>query len=62
MKKALLALICLAAMVAFGTGLRAQEVTIVLTPGWNWISFPTTDTLGFSEAFGSFTPMVGDMV
>ncbi len=62
MKKALFTLFCLAAMMAAGTGLRAQEVTIVLNPGWNWISFPTTDTLGFSEALGSFTPMVGDMI
>jgi hypothetical protein len=62
MKKALLTLFCLAAMMAAGTSLKAQEVTIVLNPGWNWISFPTTDTLDISEAFGSFTPMVGDMV
>ena len=62
MKKALLTLFCLAAMVAAGTGLKAQEVTIVLNPGWNWISFPTTDTLDISEALGSFTPMVGDMI
>ncbi len=62
MRKAFHTLICLLAMMSAGAGLRAQEVTIVIEPGWNWISFPTTDTLNVSEAFGSFTPMVGDQI
>lgn len=40
----------------------AQSVTITLMPGWNWISYPTMDTLDFETAMGSFTPMVGDIV
>ena len=61
MKKALLALMCLVAMMAAGTSLKAQEVTIVLNPGWNWISYPSTDTMDIATAFGSFTPEVGDI-
>ena len=62
MKKALLALMCIAAMMAAGTSLKAQEVTIVLMPGWTWISYPSTDTLDFATAFGSFTPVAGDII
>jgi len=53
---------CLAAMMAAGTSLKAQEVTIVLMPGWTWISIPSTDTLDFATALGSFTPEVGDLI
>jgi len=62
MKKALFALMCLAAMLAAGTSLKAQEVTIMLTPGWTWISNPTTDTIAITEAFGPFAPMQGDII
>ena len=62
MKKALLSLICLAAMVVAGTSLKAQEVTITLNPGWTWISVPGTDTLDFATMLGSFTPMPGDKI
>ena len=55
-------MVFLAAMLAAGTGLKAQEVTIVLTPGWNWISCPMMDTLDFETALGSFTPAAGDMI
>jgi len=34
MKKTLIVIACLAAMLAAGTGLKAQEVTITLMPGW----------------------------
>ena len=40
----------------------SQSVTVVLTPGWNWISCPSTDTLDFATAFGSFVPEVGDVI
>ena len=56
MKKTLIVIACLAAMLAAGTGLKAQEVTITLTPGWTWISNPTTDTIAITEAFGPFAP------
>ena len=61
-KKVLMMIACVAAMLAAGSGLKAQEVTIVLMPGYTWISIPTTDTLDFETALGSFTPAVGDMI
>ena len=62
MKKVLLTLLCLTAMMAAGTSLKAQEATIVLNPGWNWISCPMMDTLNFETALGSFTPTAGDII
>ena len=62
MKKALFALMCLAAMLAAGTGLKAREVTITLYPGWTWISYIGTEPQDFSTALGSFTPAVGDRI
>ena len=62
MKKVLLTLLCVAAMIAAGTSLKAQEVTIVLNPGWNWISCPMMDTLDFETALVSFTPTAGDII
>ena len=62
MKKALLTMMCLVAMMAASTNSKAQQVTITLTPGWSWIGFPGTDTLDLATAFGSFTPMAGDVI
>ena len=62
MKKVLLTLMCMAAMIAVSTSLKAQEVTITITPGWNWISVPLMDTLDFETALGAFTPAQGDMI
>ena len=49
-------------MMATSPSAKAQEVTIYLGPGWTWISLPGTDTLDFTTALGSFTPMAGDMI
>ena len=62
MRKALFTLTCLAAMLALGTGLRAQEITITLSQGWNWISYPNAEIMQVGEALGSFAPMEGDMI
>ena len=62
MKKALLTMMCLVAMMAASTNSKAQQVTITLTPGWSWIGFPGTDTLDLATAFGTFTPMEGDVI
>ena len=53
---------CLAAMLAASTSLKAQEVTITLNPGWTWISYLGTEPQGFATALGSFTPEVGDVI
>jgi endonuclease I len=52
----------MAALMAAGTGLKAQEVTIVLKPGWTWISYPSADTVDFATALGTFTPREGDII
>ena len=62
MKKALITLVCLFAMMAAGTGLKAQEAILELYPGWTWISYPSTDSLDFVTVFDSFTPMTGDYI
>ena len=53
---------CLASMMAASTSLKAQEVTIVLNPEWNWISYPGTEPINIVTALGSFTPMDDDMI
>ena len=62
MKRVLLTLVCLVAMTAANTSLKAQQVTIPLMPGWTWFSYPSTDTVDFTTALGSFTPAVGDII
>jgi len=55
-------MMCLAAMFAAGTCLKAQEITIVLAPGYNWISYPNAEAMPIVEALGSFTPANGDII
>ena len=58
MKRVLLTLICL----ALGTCLRAQDVTITLLPGWNWISYDRAESMSIVDALGDFAPMEGDVI
>ena len=53
---------CLTAMMVASLSIKAQEVTITLTPGWTWISCPTTEAMDFTTAMGDFTPMQGDII
>ena len=62
MKKLLLNIVCLVALFAAGMSLKAQEITITLSPGWNWISYPNAVAMEINEALATFTPMEGDMV
>lgn len=62
MKKTILILTCLFAMISTSLSVKAQEVTITLAPGWTWISCLGPDTLDFSTAMGSFIPEVGDRI
>ena len=62
MRKAFYTLICLLAMMSAGAGLRAQEVTIVIEPGWNWISYPNAELMPLAEALSGFVPSQGDQV
>ena len=49
-------------MMATGTGLKAQGVTIVLQPGWNWIGYPYAESADLETAFGDFVPMEDDEI
>ena len=62
MKKTLLTLMCLAAMLVAGTSIEAQVVTIPLNSGWTWISYPRADTLSLAAALGEFVPEEGDII
>lgn len=52
---------CLFAMMA-STSLKAQEITILLNPGWTWISYPNSDTLSIDSALSLFSPTLGDII
>ena len=62
MRKALFTLICLFAMLAAGTGLKAQEIMITLNPGWTWIGYTNAEAMSISAALGTFVPMEGDIL
>jgi len=62
MKKISVLFVILFAFVLTSRQSFAQEVTITITPGWNWIACPLMDTLDFEEAMGAFTPMAGDII
>ena len=62
MRKALFTMMCLATMLVAGTGLKAQEVTITLNPGWTWVSYPRADTMDVTTALQSIPPTDGDMI
>lgn len=62
MKRIIVTLSFLLTTMAVGTGLKAQEITITLKPGWNWISYPNAVAMGLEEAFGAFVPEEGDWI
>ena len=62
MKKISLMIVCLFAMMAASTGLKAQEITITLEPGWNWISYPNAEVMDVASALGGFAPVEGDQI
>lgn len=40
----------------------AQQVTINLSQGWNWIAYTCTEPKTINEALGSFEPIEGDVI
>ncbi len=62
MKRLSTIMMCLLAMMVASLSAKAQEVTITLMPGWTWISIPSSETMDFATALGSFTPAVGDRI
>ena len=62
MKRFFITMISILAMLTARMSANAQEITITLNPGWNWISYPRADTLGITEAMGSFIPLEEDVL
>lgn len=38
------------------------EITITLSPGWTWFSYPYAMTMNYVTALGDFVPMEGDII
>ena len=55
-------LLCLSAMMVASVSVKAQDVTITLEHGSNWISYPRAEVVDISTALGDFTPMEGDVI
>ena len=62
MKRLSTIMICLFAMTMASLSAKAQEITIYLMPGWNWISYTNAVSMDIDEALGDFVPMEGDML
>ncbi len=60
MKRLSMIMVCLLAMMAVSLSAKAQDVTITLYPGWNWISYPKAEVLDVNTAWGECVPMNGD--
>ena len=53
---------CLLALMATSLSVKAQEITITLSPYWNWISYPHAVPMELNEALGDFVPAEGDII
>ena len=45
-----------------GQPVSAANHPITLDPGWNWVGFPSTETMTVAEALADHTPLNGDLV
>lgn len=62
MRKSTQLLLCLMVLFVASLTAKAQNVSITLNPGWNWISYTRADTLDLDTALVSLTPTVGDLL
>ena len=62
MKKKFMLLMFVLPMAMASHHALAQEVTMDLLPGWNWICYPFPETVSLNTAFSSITPTNGDIV
>ena len=62
MKRLLTIMVCLFAMLSASLGAKAQEITFLLRPGWNWIAYPYPESASIETAFGDFEPVSGDII
>jgi hypothetical protein len=61
MKKVLF-LLCSFLLLGTSLGVKAQHVTITLSPGWNWVSYTGDEVMTIEAALGEFEPMEGDVI
>ena len=62
MKRLFIILISLLAMMTASHSVKAQQVTIDLLPGWNYIAYPYPTTVELNTFLSSITPMNGDII
>ena len=62
MKKVFILLVSLLAMMSASLSVKAQDVTITLLPGWNWISYTNAVQMDIAAAMGDFVPTEGDVL
>ena len=62
MKRFLTIVLCMTAVMVVSLSAKAQEITITLYPGWNWISYPKAEVLDINTALGDFVPVDGDRI
>lgn len=42
--------------------IQPQEITITLSPGWTWFSYPYVEAMNIASTLGDFVPMEGDII
>ena len=62
MKRVFIIMISLLAMITASRSANAQEVTIDLVPGWNYIAYPYPTTVELDAFLNSITPTNGDII
>lgn len=62
MKRLSTIMMCLFAMMAASLSAKAQEITFLMRPGWNWIAYPYPESVSVETAFGDFEPTPGDVI
>ena len=62
MKRFFVIMISLLAIMTARLSAEAQEVTIRLLSGWNYISYPYPTSVSLDTFFSSITPMQGDVI
>ena len=62
MKRGFIIMISLLAMITASRSANAQEVTIDLVPGWNYIAYPYPTTVELDAFLNSITPTNGDII
>lgn len=62
MKKYRLLLLLVFTMMMSSLSCFAQDITITISPGWNWISYPKSVEMSLGDAFVGFVPVEGDVL